>query len=253
MEKPSIEKIRRLLEIFERERHCWVLLTPENIYVVRHNLAPYTLPVIPRTLPSHIMEGEHFVVADLRRLVSGSASSSKNPVIEASSRVQGSRGTSRSSASSSGDSSSSPPAGPERLLLPAQVVGPTPRVVKVKWKRASKRQNALGSKGEDFVPWVPTDTEGPQDLEEEERKERMTGLFNRYAGRKRKRQVISSGELDTDYTPSNPTFRSGRGATKQVEVYAVRTAQALSARPSDNRQLSSSMRAGAPKSGGVGP
>ena len=199
MEKPSIEKIRRLLEISERERHCRVLLTPENIYVLRHNLAPYTLPVIPRPLPSHVMEGEHFVVADLRRLVSGSASSSKNPVIEASSRVQGSRGTSRSSASSSGDSSSSPPAGPERLLLPAQVVGPTPRVVKVKWKRASKRQNALGSRGEDFVPWVPTDTEGPQDLEEEERKERMTRLFNRYAGRKRKRQVISSGESDTTH------------------------------------------------------
>ena len=59
------------------------------------------------------------MVADLRRLVSGSASSSMNLVIEASSRVQGARGISRSSASSSGDSSSSPPARPERLLLPA--------------------------------------------------------------------------------------------------------------------------------------
>ena len=68
--------------------------------------------------------------------------------------------------------------------------------MKVKRKRASGRRNAPRSKGEDFVPWVPTDTEGPQDLEEEERQERMTGLLDRYAACKRKRQVISSDELD---------------------------------------------------------
>ena len=205
VEKSSIEKIHRLLEISERERHCRVLLTLEKIFVVRHNPTPYTLPVIPRPLPSHVMEGEHFVIADLRRLVSGSASSSRNPVIEASSRVQGAGSTSRSSASSSGGSSSSPPAldqrtrssRPERLLPPTQVAGLASRVVKVKRKRASKCRNALRSKGEDFIPWVPTDTEGPQDLEEEEREERMTGLLDRYAARKRKRQVISSGESDT--------------------------------------------------------
>ena len=37
-----------------------------------------------------------------------------------------------------------------------------------------------------FRTRVPVDTEGPQDLEEEEREERMTGLFDRYAARKRK-------------------------------------------------------------------
>ena len=134
MEKSSIEKIRRLLEISEREHHCWVLLTPDNIYVVRHNPTPYTLPVIPRPLPSHVVEGEHFVVADLRRLVSGGASSSRSLVIEASSQVQAVRSTSRSFASSSGGSSSFSPvhgertrsSHPECLLLPVQVAGPTP-------------------------------------------------------------------------------------------------------------------------------
>ena len=87
VEKSSIEKIRRLLEISERERHYQVLLTRENISTVRHNPAPYTLPVIPRPLPSNVVEGEHFVLADVRRLVSGSASSSKDLVVEASSRV----------------------------------------------------------------------------------------------------------------------------------------------------------------------
>ena len=79
VEKSSIEKIRRLLEISERERHYQVLLTRENISVVRRNPAPYTLPVIPRPLPSNVVEDEHFVIADVRRLVSSSASSSKDP------------------------------------------------------------------------------------------------------------------------------------------------------------------------------
>ena len=79
VEKSSNEKIRRLLEISERERHYQVLLTRENISVVRRNPAPFTLPVIPRSLPSNVVEDEHFVIADVRRLVSGSASSSKDP------------------------------------------------------------------------------------------------------------------------------------------------------------------------------
>ena len=70
MEKSSFKKIRRLLEVSERERHYKVPLTPENISAVRHNSTPYNLPVIPRPLPWDVVESEHFVVADLRRLVS---------------------------------------------------------------------------------------------------------------------------------------------------------------------------------------
>ena len=77
-----------------------------------------------------------------------------------------------------------------------QVVGAAPRVVKVKRKRALKRRNAPRSRCENFILWVPDDTDGPQDLEEEERMERMTGLLDCYAARKRKRQVSSSGESD---------------------------------------------------------
>ena len=87
VEKLSIEKIRRLLEISERERHYRVLRTRENVSVVRHNPAPYTLPVIPRPLPSNIVEGKHFVVKDVRRLASGSASSYRDLVVGAPSRV----------------------------------------------------------------------------------------------------------------------------------------------------------------------
>ena len=87
VEKSSFEKIRWLLEIFEQERHYKVLLTPDNISVVRRNPALYTLLVIPRPLPSDIVEGEHFVIADLRRLISSSTRPFGDPVIEASSRV----------------------------------------------------------------------------------------------------------------------------------------------------------------------
>ena len=81
VEKSSIEKIRRLLEISELERHYQVLLARENISAVRNNPAPYTLPVIPRPLPSNVVEREHFVLADVRRLASGSAISSQDLVV----------------------------------------------------------------------------------------------------------------------------------------------------------------------------
>ena len=67
---------------------------------------------------------------------------------------------------------------------------------KVKRKRALKRRNASGSKCEKFIPWVLVDAEDPQDLEEEERMERESGLLDRYAAQKRKRQVSSSEESD---------------------------------------------------------
>ena len=195
VEKSSIEKIRRILEISERERHYQVLLTRENISVMRRDPTPYTLPVIPRLLPSNVVEGEHFVIADVRRLVSGSTSSSRDPVVEASSQVQGAQSASRSYASSSGGPSSSSSAPgrrarrdrPERFLPLTQVARAVPRVVKVKRKRALGRRNALGSRCENFIPWVPNKTDGPRDLEEDERMERVTGLLDRYAARKRKR------------------------------------------------------------------
>ena len=60
-------------------------------------------------------------------------------------------------------------------------------MVRVKRKRALKRQNAPGSRGENFIPWIPDIIDEPQDLEEEERMERTAGLLDRYAACKRKR------------------------------------------------------------------
>ena len=41
-----------------------------------------------------------------------------------------------------------------------------------------KRRNALGSRCENFIPWVPVDADGPRDLEEEEQMERATGVVH---------------------------------------------------------------------------
>ena len=65
---------------------------------------------------------------------------------------------------------------------------------KVQRKRVFKRRDAPESRCENFVPWVPENSEDPQDLEEEARMERSVGLLNRYAARKRKRQVSSNEE-----------------------------------------------------------
>ena len=193
--------IRRLLEVSKRELHCKVLLTPENISSVRHNLAPYNFPVIPRPLPTDVVEGEHFIVSDLWHLVSRGPSSSRDPTVKALSGVQGVGSTSGASTSLSGSSGSSP--SPPRFLirevgaaLPVQVAGSASRVVRIRRKGAPERRNVPGSKEEDFVPWVPADSEEPQDLEEEERRERITRLLDCNAARKRKRQVISSSKSD---------------------------------------------------------
>ena len=74
--------------------------------------------------------------------------------------------------------------------------------MKVKRKRALKRRNAPGSRSEDFVPWIPNRPDDSQDLEKEEQMEREAGLLDRYAARKRKRQVSSSGESDVAPVPS---------------------------------------------------
>ena len=221
VEKSSFEKIRRLSEIFEQERHYKVLLTLHNISAVRRNSAPYTLSVIPRPLPSDIVEGEHFVIADLRRLISSNAHPSGDPVVEASSRVQGVGSASGSSTPPSEDSSYVHPvpsrrtrsSRAERLPLPERVAGSTPQVEKIKLKGAAERRNAPWSKGEDFVPWVSAEHEDFQDLEEEEREERITGLLDRYVAHKRKRQLSSSSESDIAPTqaagPSQPAAEGG--------------------------------------------
>ena len=80
-----MKKIWKLLEIFEWERHQEVL-TWKNLGDLSHKPAPYTVPVIPRPLPIKIMEGEHYVTADLLNSLPGNSSPTRESETEVASR-----------------------------------------------------------------------------------------------------------------------------------------------------------------------
>ena len=77
VERVSFAKIRRLLEISEQEQHHEVLLTMKNLHDLSRHLSPYTVPIIPRPLPSEVVECEYFVAADLLSLIPGGSSLAK--------------------------------------------------------------------------------------------------------------------------------------------------------------------------------
>ena len=57
MEKAGFKNIKKLLEISEREQHHKILLTVKNLRELSCNPSPYIIPVIPRPLPTEIVEG----------------------------------------------------------------------------------------------------------------------------------------------------------------------------------------------------
>ena len=83
VEKASFKKIQRLLEISERKRHHVILLTVKNLRELSRSPSPYIIPVIPRPLPTEIMEGEHYIIVDLLNLAPGNSSPAKNSENEA--------------------------------------------------------------------------------------------------------------------------------------------------------------------------
>ena len=55
----------------------------KNFHDLSRHPSPYSVPIIPRPLPSKIVEGEHFVTTDLLSLIPGSSS----PAMEAESEA----------------------------------------------------------------------------------------------------------------------------------------------------------------------
>ena len=77
MEKASFKKIQKLQEISVWERHHEILLTARNLRELSCSPSPYIILVIPCPLPIEIVEGEHYVIADLLNLALSSSSPSK--------------------------------------------------------------------------------------------------------------------------------------------------------------------------------
>ena len=65
--------ISRLLEITERERSA-LLLSVKNSQELSSSPFPEMAPVISRPLLGEVVKGEHFVLADLLKSISGSSS-----------------------------------------------------------------------------------------------------------------------------------------------------------------------------------
>ena len=74
MEKTRLDRIRRLLEITEKERNHKLLLSIKNLQELGASPFPYIVPVIPRLLPEKLIKGEHFILADLLKSIPGSSS-----------------------------------------------------------------------------------------------------------------------------------------------------------------------------------
>ena len=55
----------------------------KNLHDLSCHLFPYNVPIIPRSLPSEVVEGEHFVVADLLRLIPNGSSPTREAKSEA--------------------------------------------------------------------------------------------------------------------------------------------------------------------------
>ena len=178
----------------------------KNLADVRRSPTPYSLPIIPRSLPSEIVGGEHFVTTKLLDLLAGRTPSTGDPEAKALSREQASGSSPVPLTSISGGSSSAllvpgPEAGSvcsAGLSLPRTRIDPAPRILTIKKKRTTQGKSARRARVEDFIPWVHSEPIRPSLLEEEEEEEEMTGLLDRYAARKRKRE--EEAELEAEGT-----------------------------------------------------
>ena len=69
-----MENIGQLLKIMEAERNYELLLTVKNLRELGGSPFPYVTPIVPCSSLAKVIEGEHFVLADLLKLVLGSSS-----------------------------------------------------------------------------------------------------------------------------------------------------------------------------------
>ena len=212
----------------EWARHCKVLLTSKNLSDMRRNSAPYSLPIIPCPLPSEIIDREHFVTADLLRLISDDASTSGGVRVEiVDQRPEAPPPSGPPAPNSEGSSSAHPASGRgiggsrlEHLPLPSRGGKSTRRILKVKKKKETERGNSPGTQVSDFIPWVPPGSSQPSNLEEGE-EEQMTGLVNCYAARKRKRQENVEQRFEAIVDQADGSSRPSTGGSSEVHAIII--------------------------------
>ena len=71
MEKARLDRIRWLLEITKRECHHDLLPYAKNPHDLGASPFPYIVHVLPYPLTNEVVKGEHFVLANLLKLLLG--------------------------------------------------------------------------------------------------------------------------------------------------------------------------------------
>ena len=78
VEKSSLKRIKRLLDITEGERNHELLLSVKNLRELSASPFPYIVLVIPRPLPTEFVRSKHFTLADLLKSISYSSAQARS-------------------------------------------------------------------------------------------------------------------------------------------------------------------------------
>ena len=193
MEKVGLKKVRKLLKIFEQEWHHEILLTMNNLRELSRNSSPYTLPVIPHPLPTELVEGEHYVIADLLTLVPSNSSPTQTSETEVVGRELEINLRPEQPSLAREDPGVAPRASKEvdrgsrlkRLPFTKKGSRSAPQASK-KGRRVPERRRAPGTRVEDFIPWVAPISSLLPSSEEEEEEDEMADLIYNFGTRKHK-------------------------------------------------------------------
>ena len=145
---------------------------------------PYIVPVILHSLPEELIRGEHFILADLLRSISGSSSQAKST---------------KETQAESPEGASVSFAQPDQTPLAVQEQESAPRSVKKKGKKKKGRITTGEVKAVDvglegFVDWLdPLDSDPTKEREED-----MSSLATGFAARMRKQAVSAQREITRD-------------------------------------------------------
>ena len=156
------------MEITKAERNHKLLLTARNLGA---NPFPYIIPVVPCSLPVELIEGEHFVLADLFKLNPGSSSQAVSTQED---QAGAATGTLVRSARATQPQSSRP------------VLRPTKK--KKENRTRAWQTKATGAGLEDFVDWTGIIASDPAEEGE------MSSLVVGFAAQMLKRVAGSEGE-----------------------------------------------------------
>ena len=168
MEKERLDRISRLLEIIERECNHELLLFVRNLQELGTSPFPYIVPILPYPLPVELVKGEHFVLVDLLKLISGRSSQAESalePLIQPDCLPL---------------SAQDPK--PAQLPLVGRDSQPTPQAAKKKKKKIEQDMD-VGVGLEGFVDW----TNSIVNESAEEREAEMSSLAIGFSARMHKR------------------------------------------------------------------